>query len=339
MVRAKTVKISLCNHGEYLGFRGNEFFIKDQNRMEIGKWDASQGEIGEITIQIGNLVSTTALVVMLEQNINAVITGFGNRPIGILKSLDDDSHVKTRIAQYEALKNGKGIHTAKQFVIGKIEGQNQVLRKYGLKTDTSVRLRINAFKTDDLNLLRRNLLHIEGKFSEFYFNQIFQLIPEKLRPQQRKGFKAYDGMNNLFNFGYQILFSKCYQALVRSHLECYLGFLHSVKFGRASLVCDFQELYRYLIDDFIIEYSQHLHKNDFQVLGKLNYARVYLSREENHKFRKAINDYFQVKKVELPRICRGEHQEIETLINEEALLFAKFLRGERETWIPRIAKL
>lgn len=32
----------------------------------------------------------------------------------------------------------------------------------------------------------------------------------------------------------------------------------------------------------------------------------------------------------------GDQQEIETLINEEALLLAKYLRHERETWIPRI---
>jgi hypothetical protein len=33
---------------------------------------------------------------------------------------------------------------------------------------------------------------------------------------------------------------------------------------------------------------------------------------------------------------RGEKQEIETLINEEALRLAKYLRGENETWIPRV---
>jgi len=33
---------------------------------------------------------------------------------------------------------------------------------------------------------------------------------------------------------------------------------------------------------------------------------------------------------------RGEKQEIETLINEEALLFAKYLRNERKIWTPRI---
>jgi hypothetical protein len=43
--------------------------------------------------------------------------------------------------------------------------------------------------------------------------------------------------------------------------------------------------------------------------------------------------------VEIPRIRIGARQEIETLINEEALLFAKYLRGERAVWIPRIAEL
>ena len=41
--------------------------------------------------------------------------------------------------------------------------------------------------------------------------------------------------------------------------------------------------------------------------------------------------------MNIPRIRRGEHQEIETLISEEALLLAKFLRNEKEEWKPRIA--
>jgi hypothetical protein len=35
----------------------------------------------------------------------------------------------------------------------------------------------------------------------------------------------------------------------------------------------------------------------------------------------------------------GKRQKLETLIDEEALLLAKYLRDERKTWIPRIAKL
>ena len=40
-------------------------------------------------------------------------------------------------------------------------------------------------------------------------------------------------------------------------------------------------------------------------------------------------------KVEIPLIRHGKKQRIETLINEEALLLAKFLRSERENWVPR----
>jgi hypothetical protein len=48
-----------------------------------------------------------------------------------------------------------------------------------------------------------------------------------------------------------------------------------------------------------------------------------------------LNLYFEGK-VEIPRIKHGERQTLETLINEEALLFAKFLRHERDSWLPRL---
>jgi hypothetical protein len=37
--------------------------------------------------------------------------------------------------------------------------------------------------------------------------------------------------------------------------------------------------------------------------------------------------------VEVPRIKVENRQTLETLINEEALLFAKYLRHEREIWV------
>ena len=40
--------------------------------------------------------------------------------------------------------------------------------------------------------------------------------------------------------------------------------------------------------------------------------------------------------VKVPRIKIGKKQTIETLISEEALLLAKYLRDEIKKWIPRI---
>jgi len=43
--------------------------------------------------------------------------------------------------------------------------------------------------------------------------------------------------------------------------------------------------------------------------------------------------------VEIPRIKHGNKQELETIINEECLLFAKNLRNEIPQWKPRLPQL
>jgi len=43
--------------------------------------------------------------------------------------------------------------------------------------------------------------------------------------------------------------------------------------------------------------------------------------------------------VEVPRTRHGSRQTLETLINEEALLFAKYLRREKKTWEPKIVAM
>lgn len=184
----------------------------------------------------------------------------------MLKSFDDDSHINTRVCQYEALNNGKGVHIAKQIVLGKFEGQNQVLSKYGLKRhDFSVVEKVKNLKDENSERFRARLMACEGHFSDRYFNQIFTLIPESVRPECRSTFKAYDGVNNIFNLAYEILSWKVQHALIKAKLEPYLGFLHSTAKGKPSLICDFMELYRYLIDDFIIQYCRKLKRQDFIV--------------------------------------------------------------------------
>jgi CRISPR-associated protein Cas1 len=86
-----------------------------------------------------------------------------------------------------------------------------------------------------------------------------------MRPEGRRTFQAYDGTNNLFNLAYEMLGWKVHRALIKAKLEPYLGFLHSTQFGKPSLVCDVQELYRHLIDDFLVQYCQILSVKDFVV--------------------------------------------------------------------------
>jgi CRISPR/Cas system-associated endonuclease Cas1 len=130
---------------------------------------------------------------------------------------------------------------------------------------------------------------------------------------------------------------------MKAKLEPYLGFLHSIAKGKPSLICDFMELYRYLIDDFVIQFCSKLKKKDFTVKSE-NYSsnrkgkREYLNDFQTHDLVSDLNQYFQ-NKVKMPRMRMGDQQEIETLIFEEALLFAQYLRNEKQTWIPRTANL
>jgi hypothetical protein len=43
--------------------------------------------------------------------------------------------------------------------------------------------------------------------------------------------------------------------------------------------------------------------------------------------------------VNVERIKVGKRQTIDTLISEEALLFAKYLRNEKKEWAPRLINI
>ena len=132
-------------------------------------------------------------------------------------------------------------------------------------------------------------------------------------------------------------------ALIKAKLEPYLGFLQSNAKGKPSLICDFQELHRYVIDDFVIEYCRKLRKEDFAIKTegfstKRKGKREYVNDLKTYDSVNRLNEYFQ-RKVKVPRIRMGDKQELETLINEEASSLAMFLRNERQSWKPRISEL
>lgn len=338
MGRKKDIKIVLDTYGNYLGMEKGCIVLRDKKGDE-SRYPLSEDVVGEIVLNSGNLVSTGLLCSLGFWGIDVLVATRNGRPIAMLKSLDDDCHVETRISQYRALKNGKGCYLAKKFVAGKIEGQNRLLVKYGLETDYSISKKVKSIREPSLSLLRKKLLGLEGKFGRYYFKQVFKLFPEEIRPDYRSSYRAYDGVNNIFNLAYRILFWKCYRGLVQAHLEPYLGFLHKMEFGRPSLVCDFIELYRHLIDGFLIEYCQGLGPKDFspktEERKKKRGKRMYLNDSLTQELVNKLFAYFKTK-VYIPRVRRGKKQELETLINEEAFLIGRYLRLKGKSWIPRI---
>jgi CRISPR/Cas system-associated endonuclease Cas1 len=101
------------------------------------------------------------------------------------------------------------------------------------------------------------------------------------------------------------------------------------------------ELYRTLCDDYVIQFCHKLSKRDFTVKtescsSNRKGKREYLNDKKTMNLMRNLTAYFE-KEIQIPRIMHGNKQSIDTLISEEALLLAKFLRNERKEWIPRIA--
>jgi len=340
MPKIKQEKIMLDDY-EYLGMEKGKFIIRDKERNIKEEHAVFESNIGEVILKSGCCVSVGVLSCLSFWEIDTLILTRKGKPVGYLRSTEYDSHAKTRIDQYKAYLGEKGIHIAKQIIQSKLEGQNLLLQKYNLKLHNSFTEKINSIQNNNLRTARSKLTGIEGKYTREYYNKIFQLLPLKIRSETRKTLHAYDGTNNILSLLYTFLKWKCQIALIRAKLEPYLGFLHSLQFGKPSLVLDFMELYRStVVDNFFIEYSQNLRKKDFitkfeSITKKRKGKREYLNNTKTNELMRNFYEYLETK-IDLPRIRTKGKQTVETLINEEAYLLAKYLRNERNIWKPRI---
>jgi CRISPR-associated endonuclease Cas1 len=162
-MKTRTAKIFLDDYGSFLG-RGKGCLIVRDRKGKVEKYPLFENEIGEVHLRNGNSVSVAALQTCAFWGIDTLILTQRGNPVAYVKSLEDDSHVKTRIVQYEALKNGKGVTVAKEIVLAKIEGQNHVLRKYGFRQHDMMQVRdkVKGVEPSDLKVARNKLLTIEG---------------------------------------------------------------------------------------------------------------------------------------------------------------------------------
>ena len=88
--------------------------------------------------------------------------------------------------------------------MAKAQGYDQVLKKHGLKPIGFIKDQVSSIQGAGLELKRR-LMCFESKFSKKYFDQVFSLFDTSIKPKGRTTFKAYDGLNNVFNLSYAYL--------------------------------------------------------------------------------------------------------------------------------------
>lgn len=339
MVQNSYLRLDVNTYGNLLGAEKGCIRLRDKNG-KVKLFPLHEKILGEINVKSGNVISTALLCSLAYWNIDLMISTRNGKPLAVFRNIDDDSHVEVRISQYRALSNGKGYNIAKQLVKGKIEGQNYLLEKYGYNTHTTILDKVIAAEAPNLKKLRPTLLSLEGIYSRYYFKQIFKELPESIRPETRSTFKAYTGVNNVLNLCYRILFSRCYQSLVKNHMEPYLGYLHSTVVGRPSFVYDFMEVYRHLIDYFVIEYCRDLSPHDFtackEMIGNKMAKRIFLTDEMTDDCISKLSKYFD-RTFPVPNKKGGKKAKLSTIITDEPYsLWVYFQRTDKYEWVPKI---
>lgn len=266
-----TSQIVLNDYGEYLGTQGQKFAVFKDGKI-IKEFDFHQ--IREVYLKSGNTVSTQALAWCALYGINVMILSNTEKLLSSIQPLDGDMRVKTRLAQYQACNTGKGVNILKAVVEARIRTQVNLLDEYGFKIRDLIP-RLRRIKSQDIEDVRPEIQGIEGRVSRWYFKKYFSLFPKIFKPIIRENQNANGALNNLLNLSYEILKGEIYKAVINAHLDPYLGYLHSIEFGKPSLICDLQEIFRIYAEKYLL-----LNKEKY-----LNFDKFY-SKNKNRMFLK-----------------------------------------------------
>ncbi len=187
-----------------------------------------------------------------------------------------------------------------------------------------------AVKTDDIDSLRG----IEGEGASVYFSVFDDMILQQkddfyFRTRNKR--PPLDNVNALLSFAYSLTTSMCASALEAVGLDPYVGFMHTDRPGRRSLALDLLEEFRALMcDRFVLMLinKKTLNKDDFI---KREDGAVLLTDDGRRKF---ITAWQNRKQDELKHPFLGEKVQWGMLPYVQALLLARYIRGDLDCYPP-----
>ncbi|RME41516.1 MAG: CRISPR-associated endonuclease Cas1 [Caldilineae bacterium] len=266
------------------------------------------------------------------------------RPYAALYSAGLTGTVLTRREQLLAYADRRGLRLALAFARGKIRNQAGFLRymaKYrqesapqlhALLRDGADRLEefldgLKAIKAERVDEVRGEILALEGRAAQIYWDTLRAVVPAKYNWPGRKTRKPGDAINNALNYGYGILYNAVQRSLVLAGLDPYGGFIHTDRPGKPSLVFDLIEEFRQVVVDRTVfglaNKGVALHLNDKNLLDE--------------KTRRTIADKVTAR-LEAAERYERKRQPLRTILQSQARHIATFVRGDRARYEPFIAR-
>lgn len=230
---------------------------------------------------------------------------------------------------------------AKSVVIGKIINAKAVLSRFirDHQHDNEkvlaavIRLKENISlvkNADELTSIRG----IEGESAKIYFSAFDSLIVKQKNHfifSGRNRRPPMDNVNALLSYTYTLLCHDIEAALETVGLDPQAGFLHRDRPGRPSLALDMMEEFRHPFADRFVLSLINLRKINKKGFTKTGSGAVTMSDETRKILLKA---YQERKKNEINHPFLGEKITIGMLPFAQALILARFIRGDIDAYPP-----
>jgi CRISPR-associated protein Cas1 len=162
---------------------------------------------------------------------------------------------RLRHAQLQKMSDEKITLTiARQVVTGKLNNQRAMLGTYAAQVQQAVagigRMLDQARTARSLESLRG----FEGKAGADYWAAFRKLLANDMGFRGRQYYPPPDPVNALLSFGYSLLLKDVTAAVQLVGLDPYLGFFHTIDYGRPSLALDMMEEFRpVLVDPLVLD--------------------------------------------------------------------------------------
>lgn len=178
---------------------------------------------------------------------------------------------------------------------------------------------VGRVPNEPIDFVRGQLLSIEGRAGREYWRGVKLLIGKKVvgfLGREHRG--ATDLFNCMLNYGYGILYSQVWGALMLAGLEPFAGFLHVDRPGKPSLVLDFIEEFRQpVVDHAVIALLGKGGPREDDLREGLLSPRV--RKEIAIKVEERLNSVHRYQNCNLT---------LKAIIQRQARLLASFFRGE-----------
>lgn len=327
------MKLILNTPGLYLCKRGECFQIQnDDNKQEI-----SAKKVDQILITTRAALSTDAIELALENNIDIVFLKSTGQPLGRVWHSKLGSITTIRRKQLFLQDAPFGLALVKEWITEKMDNQIELLNKLAMNRRDErreiVKESVERIRKQKDNVLlisanctvdevRDSIQGYEGSASRVYFDALGKLIPPKYEFEGRSRNPALDPFNCMLNYSYGILYSSVEKSCIVAGLDPYIGIMHTDNYNKKALVFDLVEIYRGYMDEIVFRlFSTKKVEDDFFDKVETGYylnqeGKKTLISEYNRELEKKIK--YRGRNIEFANIIQYDCHQIANRILKEA---------------------